>query len=483
VSGSTQPRGEYFMALAPLDKCTVTGPVLKPDGTPCYPGSVVFTLSKRDRDGDITIMPAPVDVDIDSDGNISADLWPNADGYAGTVYTAAVWSGKRGTPRTAYPSFKVVVPDADTANLAEIMDLSPPDSVDDATAAKIAAQGYATSAHNDAAQTAADRAVVEPVAEDAAAIAPHIDAVVAVNGIASEVEALAAITGAITTAADNIDAIIAAPAQAAAAAGSAVAAAVSASAAGNSEENAAASKDAAADSASAAATSATDAAASKDAAATSETNSANSATASAASASAAATSETNAGDSAVASAASASAAATSEANAGGSADAAAGSASAAATSETNAGNSATASAASASAAATSEDNAAASATAAAGSATSAATSAALEDYGVAIYSDTAIGTGGYIASIGTRVATVQSDLHAQLVGDDGAEADFYLSIDGALTYGPVRVEAGTPVHLSGLSISYPKDKEVDVVVSYLSGTATDLIVETYGAAA
>ncbi|MBN9078505.1 MAG: hypothetical protein BGN87_00080 [Rhizobiales bacterium 65-79] len=198
------------MALAPLDKCTVTGPVLKPDGTPCYPGSVVFALSKRDRDGDIIVVPAPITADVDADGNISVDLWPNSDGYAGTVYSATIMLGKKGTARTQYSSFQVVVPDADTAKLAEIMELSPPDSVDDIEAAIREAQGYATSTHNDAVQTAADRAVVEPIAEDAAAIAPHIGAVVAVNGIASEVEALAAITAKIVTLAgisDDVSAV------------------------------------------------------------------------------------------------------------------------------------------------------------------------------------------------------------------------------------------------------------------------------------
>ncbi len=134
-----------------LSKCIVTGLVLHPDGAPCYPATVVFTLSQRDRDGDITVMPVPLEVETEADGNVTAALWPNAEGQAGTYYTARVYTGPRGRPRDRYPDFNLVVPIAETANLAEISEIVPPARVDDARAAVLLAQKYA----EEAAQSAA----------------------------------------------------------------------------------------------------------------------------------------------------------------------------------------------------------------------------------------------------------------------------------------------------------------------------------------
>lgn len=169
----------------------------------------------------------------------------------------------------------------------------------------------------------------------------------------------------IDIAANNIDAIIAAPDEAAAAAASAAlandwATKTSGPVAGG-EYSAKYNAQQAASSATSASTSASNAD-------TSAINAASSATAAATSASSASTSATSASTSATTASTKASEASTSATNAASSASSASSSASAASTSATNAANSA-------SAASTSATNAASSATAAAGSATSAATSA------------------------------------------------------------------------------------------------------------
>lgn len=114
-----------------LDKCTVAGPVLRADGTPIANASVTFRLSHRDRDGDVTILAAPVTVATDEGGNLTVDLWPNARGLAGTIYTASI-AVPGAASRTIYPPIRLVVPDEDTASFADIQEGVPPASVSDA---------------------------------------------------------------------------------------------------------------------------------------------------------------------------------------------------------------------------------------------------------------------------------------------------------------------------------------------------------------
>ncbi|MBN9074279.1 MAG: hypothetical protein J0H34_22305 [Rhizobiales bacterium] len=176
------------MGIAPLDKCTVTGAILRADGTPLNNATVVFIVSGREHDGDVVVLPAPVKVAVGLSGNISARLWPNARGLAGTNYTATVYVTV-GDQVTTYATWTLVVPDAPTANLADISDLVPADSVDDATAQVIlarAARDEAREARDDA-QEARDetqslRDEVMPLAAPVAAVAAIIDDVTAVAG-------------------------------------------------------------------------------------------------------------------------------------------------------------------------------------------------------------------------------------------------------------------------------------------------------------
>lgn len=120
---------------------TVTGPLVHPDAEVAYPARVAFSLSGRDREGTSLVVPSVVLVQVNNDGDFEVDLWVNAEGDAGTSYTARIESGAAGRPRVPYPEFRVVVPAGEgSVALATIMTLVPPDSVDDAQAAADAAQ-------------------------------------------------------------------------------------------------------------------------------------------------------------------------------------------------------------------------------------------------------------------------------------------------------------------------------------------------------
>lgn len=99
-----------------VSKCTVSGPVLHPDGRPAGAGRVTFTLSERGTQGQITVMPIPVTTVIDGEGNMAVDLWPNARGMAGSTYAVGLQltSGQR------MAGWTISVPDAPDANLADI---------------------------------------------------------------------------------------------------------------------------------------------------------------------------------------------------------------------------------------------------------------------------------------------------------------------------------------------------------------------------
>lgn len=233
-----------------LDKCTVTGRVSRADGTPVANASVTFRLSHRDRDGDVTILPAPVTVETDSDGNISVDLWPNARGLAGTIYTASI--AVPGTAsRTIYPPIKLVVPDEETASFADIQEGVQPVPVNDAIRqvalarlARAEAEGYRDetkalhdevmplapavetvsaniTAVNMVAARDADIATVAARDADIHVVAGRDADIGKVAAIDDDVSALAPIAADITTAAANIADIQAAPGAAVAASDSA----------------------------------------------------------------------------------------------------------------------------------------------------------------------------------------------------------------------------------------------------------------------
>jgi hypothetical protein len=150
-----------------MDKCRVTGSILDPSGKALAKATVRFTMTTRDQDGLTVIMPSPVVVNIGADGLVEADLWPNSRGHAGTWYRVSVLAATVGSAgMTAYPEWRVVVPDAETANLTEISELVPPPVVDDARAAAREAGEHAMAAGDSAtaAATSASQAASKAVA-------------------------------------------------------------------------------------------------------------------------------------------------------------------------------------------------------------------------------------------------------------------------------------------------------------------------------
>lgn len=220
-----------------VDTCHVTGVVISPDGDPVPRATVRFqrlpheVFVEEDRTG----IPREVRAEADQDGAIAVDLIP------GEYKTLIIARGYN-----QYPAFNVGVPDQPTAVLADIQDVPPPPSLDDAERAVRDARDARDEAGNYA-SAASDSAQAAQTAEQSA------------QGHAQ------------------------------AAADSAQAAASSAQAAATSEQNAATSEGNASGSAQAASQSAS-------AAATSEGNASDSAQAAAGSASAASTSESNADD-------------------------------------------------------------------------------------------------------------------------------------------------------------------------------------------
>ena len=159
-----------------LDKCTVTGRVSRADGTPVANASVTFRLSHRDRDGDVTILPAPVAVETDADGNISVDLWPNARGLAGTIYTATI-AVPAAASRTIYPPIKLVVPDAATASFADIQEGVQPVPVNDAIRQVALARLARDEAEGYRDETKALHDEVMPLAGAVAVVSENVDAI------------------------------------------------------------------------------------------------------------------------------------------------------------------------------------------------------------------------------------------------------------------------------------------------------------------
>ncbi|MER9092223.1 hypothetical protein NKI34_14070 [Mesorhizobium sp. M0700] len=104
-----------------------------------------------------------------------------------------------------------------------------------------------------------------------------------------------------------------------------------------------------------------------------------------------------------------------------------------------------------------------------------------EEYGISIYKSDGIAIGGYYAERSANAASTQENLFAEIIaGDVGAEVEFYVSVNGAVTYGPITVVLGTPISLSGLSIAVAAGEQVSFVLLYTSGNVTDFFAKTYG---
>jgi len=203
-----------------IDKCTVTGRILAPDGSPAR-ATVMFALTGRDHDGDDVVLPEPVTVATDGGGNLTVDLWPNARGLAGTAYIVAVYLGSSSGSHTA---FRIVVPDQPTASLTDIAELVPPPGLDDARRQVVLARGARDEARGarDTTQSYRDDTkalhdAVMPLADAVATVSDNVGAVYTVAaaredigtvaGLADEIAALVAIALDIETTAANVGAI------------------------------------------------------------------------------------------------------------------------------------------------------------------------------------------------------------------------------------------------------------------------------------
>lgn len=225
-----------------VDTCHVTGVVISPDGDPVPRATVRFqrlpheVFVEEDRTG----IPREVRAEADQDGAIAVDLIP------GEYKTLIIARGYN-----QYPAFNVGVPDAASAVLADIQDVPPPPSLDDATRAvrdARDARDEAREARDEAATSAQAAADAAQGVEDHASAAAN-----SAQAAADSEQAAATSAGNAATSEGN-------------AAASATAAGNSASAAATSEQNAATSAQAAAGSASAASASASDADGAKQAA-------------------------------------------------------------------------------------------------------------------------------------------------------------------------------------------------------------------------
>ncbi|MFC3206893.1 hypothetical protein [Aquamicrobium soli] len=182
-----------------MDKCHVTGSILDPAGKAMVNATVKFTMTTRDQDGTTIIMPSPVVVKIGDDGQVEVDLWPNSRGHAGTYYKVSVLAAAVGNlGMTSYPEWRVVVPDAPTANLTDISELVPPPVVDDARAAALEAGEYAVEArgYRDEVKTLRDE--VMPLADPLQTVTDNI---ASIDAAATDIDAIKAAPGAADSAA------------------------------------------------------------------------------------------------------------------------------------------------------------------------------------------------------------------------------------------------------------------------------------------
>jgi hypothetical protein len=110
-------------------------------GVPLPGGLVSFELTRPDVDAAGIVVPQPVDLVLDAQGAGALALWPNARGTQGSQYRVVI----RSATGELQLSELATVPDVD-CNLAGILALVPPTSVDDAEAAAVRAQAAAAAA-------------------------------------------------------------------------------------------------------------------------------------------------------------------------------------------------------------------------------------------------------------------------------------------------------------------------------------------------
>lgn len=186
-------------------------------GGPLPLGRVNFELTGIDIDSGF-VAPAPTGVALDASGAGSIELWPNASGTQGTQYRVELVNAAGELQFTGLAT----VPATD-CNLHDILSLQAPATVDDATAAKLAAQAYAGDAATSAGEAAASAAAAAGSEAGVAADAATATAQAAI-ATAKAGEASASATTATTQAGIATTKAAEASASAASAAGAATAA-------------------------------------------------------------------------------------------------------------------------------------------------------------------------------------------------------------------------------------------------------------------
>lgn len=113
----------------------------------------------------------------------------------------------------------------------------------------------------------------------------------------------------------------------------------------------------------------------------------------------------------------------------------------------------------------------------------AAQNATLIGYGVSIYNENGVDSGGYYAERRATSPSVQTDIYAEIInGDPGSEASIIVMVGGVAVHGPVLVEQGTPVAIDGLSIAVTSTDDLSFMVTASTGVR-ELFVKLYGAVA
>lgn len=123
-----------------LPTCRVTATILDQHGQPVPGALVLAVLDRTDRYNGL-VAPSRTRTRSDDAGQVVLDLFPNVLGSEGSQYQVTIaGNGQRLVDTTA------TVPDAPTANLYTLLDLSAPPGLSDAQVAQIAAEAAAAQA-------------------------------------------------------------------------------------------------------------------------------------------------------------------------------------------------------------------------------------------------------------------------------------------------------------------------------------------------
>jgi hypothetical protein len=112
--------------MTAITTTTVTGRIALADDSSVVNGQVHFLLTgyETDAGSDVTIVHHVVSADIDASGDISIDLWPNADGSRGTWYTVTV-KVPNNSGAKSYTLGRITVPESGPVDLNDLLDSGP----------------------------------------------------------------------------------------------------------------------------------------------------------------------------------------------------------------------------------------------------------------------------------------------------------------------------------------------------------------------